>query len=86
MDIQMPEMDGITATRMIRERYGRENGPVIVAMTANAMTGVREQYLEAGMDDYISKPFKINDLEQIISKWSAVVQQRNAKAEGYAAG
>ncbi|MDX2284286.1 MAG: tetratricopeptide repeat protein [Bacteroidia bacterium] len=86
MDIQMPEMDGITATRVIRERYGREAGPVIVAMTANAMTGVREQYLEAGMDDYISKPFKLNDLEQIISKWSAVLQQRNAKAEGHAAG
>ena len=73
MDIQMPEMDGITATRKIIELYGPGRRPVIIAMTANAMIGVREEYLSAGMDDYISKPFKLQDLEEAIVKWGTKV-------------
>ena len=69
MDIQMPEMDGITATREIKSKLAGGQVPVIIAMTANAMSGVREEYLEAGMDDYISKPFKLVDLERAISSW-----------------
>ncbi|MEL6193512.1 MAG: tetratricopeptide repeat protein, partial [Bacteroidota bacterium] len=65
MDIQMPEMDGLTATENIIKRYGNDKRPVLVAMTANAMIGVREHYLRAGMDDYISKPFKLTDLELV---------------------
>lgn len=69
MDIQMPEMDGLTATKKILEKYSKEERPAIIAMTANAMIGVREQYLNEGMDDYISKPFKLQDLEKAIVHW-----------------
>lgn len=76
MDIQMPEMDGLTATRKIIEKFGPTNRPVVIAMTANAMTGVREQYLGAGMDDYISKPFKLEDLESVIVQWGSQILER----------
>jgi len=62
MDVQMPEMDGLEATRQICARWPREQRPSIIAMTANAMQGDREMCLEVGMDDYISKPIRIPDL------------------------
>ncbi|MEM9775982.1 MAG: ATP-binding protein [Chloroflexota bacterium] len=61
MDIQMPEMDGEEATTVIIERWGVDR-PYIIALTANAMVGDRQRYLDAGMDAYISKPVKIEDL------------------------
>ncbi len=67
MDIQMPEMDGYEATRRIRQN-GFKNVP-IVAMTANAMKGDRELCLEAGMNDYISKPIKREIVFQVLEKW-----------------
>lgn len=76
MDIQMPQKDGLTATTEIIETYGHAKRPIIVAMTANAMNGVREEYLEAGMDDYISKPFKLDDLEKAIVKWGSQILAR----------
>ncbi|MHC1708062.1 MAG: response regulator [Bacteroidales bacterium] len=66
MDIQMPEMDGIEATAGIIEKYG-DKRPFIVAMTANAMQGDREACLAAGMDEYISKPIKIDEVQRIIT-------------------
>ncbi|MGD0952709.1 MAG: ATP-binding protein [Methanotrichaceae archaeon] len=69
MDIQMPEMDGFETAKEIRRRWPNE--PVIVALTAYALDGDREKCLEAGMDDYIAKPVKINDLENILVKYSA---------------
>ena len=68
MDMQMPEMDGLTATREIRLRYPSARQPRIFALTANAVTGDRERCLAAGMDDYLSKPVKIESIEQLILK------------------
>ncbi|MGD0954643.1 MAG: PAS domain S-box protein [Methanotrichaceae archaeon] len=73
MDIKMPEMDGITATQVIR-KLRPENGPKIVAITAFALEGDREKCLEAGMDDYIAKPVKMNELADILEKYSAQLE------------
>ncbi|KAA3642837.1 MAG: response regulator [Chloroflexi bacterium] len=62
MDIQMPEMDGEEATRKIRARWPQEEQPYIVAMTANALQGDRENFLGIGMDNYVSKPVHIDEL------------------------
>jgi CheY-like chemotaxis protein len=67
MDVRMPEMDGLEATRIIRKRWP-DKGPKIVAITAYAMTGDRERCLEAGMDDYVSKPVRLQDLALVLSK------------------
>jgi CheY-like chemotaxis protein len=68
MDIQMPEMDGLEATRFIRTRLPSASQPRIIAMTAYAMKGDREQCLAAGMDDYIGKPVKIEDLKRVLER------------------
>ncbi len=67
MDIQMPEMDGLEATKIIRSRW--PNGPNIIAFTAYALEYSREVCLKAGMDDYISKPVKIDELAKTLSKY-----------------
>jgi CheY-like chemotaxis protein len=66
MDVQMPEMDGLEATKCIRRMLGRQ--PYIIAMTAHAMKGDREECLEAGMNDYVSKPVRIEDLQAAIER------------------
>ncbi len=69
MDMQMPEMDGLTATREIRRRYPAKRQPRIVALTANAVPGDRQRCLEAGMDDYVPKPAKLEHLHAVILKY-----------------
>jgi CheY-like chemotaxis protein len=76
MDVQMPEMDGLEATRFIRERQQDtsrfptyKSTIIIVAMTANAMPGDRERCISAGMDDYLAKPVRPEDVRRIIENW-----------------
>ncbi len=68
MDVQMPEMDGLTATQEIAKQWSSSSRPRIIAMTANAMQGDREKCLQAGMDDYISKPIRFEELKQALSQ------------------
>jgi len=68
MDVQMPEMDGLEATRRIRDLKELREQPHIIAMTANAMQGDREMCLAAGMDDYITKPIRTNELVESLLK------------------
>ena len=67
-DVQMPEMDGLEATRRILERWPRGERPWIVAMTAEAMSGDRERCLEAGMNDYLTKPIRVEELVAAIKR------------------
>lgn len=69
MDIQMPVMNGMEATKIICERYPESERPKIIAITANAMTGDRERYLSAGMVDYLPKPIKFKDVQSVLIKW-----------------
>ena len=68
MDVQMPEMDGLSATRAICDRYSVAERPYIIAMTANAMQGDRDRCLAAGMNDYVSKPIHVPQLVDALSK------------------
>lgn len=67
MDCQMPVMDGFEASRAIRALGGVQ--PIIVAVTANALTGEREKCLDAGMNDYLSKPFQAEQLVSLVKRW-----------------
>jgi CheY-like chemotaxis protein/anti-sigma regulatory factor (Ser/Thr protein kinase) len=69
LDVQMPEMDGYEAARRIRRRWTDAERPRLIAMTGNAMQGDREKCLEAGMDDYITKPFRPKELEAALLRW-----------------
>jgi PAS domain S-box-containing protein len=78
MDVQMPEIDGLEATRKIVEIYGKQR-PKIIAMTAFAMEGDKEKCFEAGMDDYVSKPLMIEEIQRMIEKWSKKPQNAALK-------
>jgi CheY-like chemotaxis protein len=70
MDMQMPEMDGISATAAIRGLSGPQRLVPIIALTGNALVGQRESCLAAGMNDYLSKPFEAPDFHAVIDRWS----------------
>jgi len=73
MDIQMPVMDGLEATRNIISNWPKDQRPYIIAMTANVMEGDKEKCLEAGMVDYLSKPIKFNEVQEALMKWGSVL-------------
>jgi signal transduction histidine kinase/CheY-like chemotaxis protein len=74
MDVQMPEMDGFEATRMLR--LCLEIQPVIIAMTANVMQGDRDDCIQSGMDDYISKPIEVDELLAKLMKWGQSIKDK----------
>ena len=76
MDVNMPNVDGYTATRMIRALDGEKSRVAIVAMTANAMEGDRDASLAAGMDDYLSKPIDRRRLGEMVERWSGKAASR----------
>lgn len=79
MDVQMPEMDGLEATRYIIEKFDPSRKPVIVAMTAFALEGDKAKCIEAGMDDYISKPFMVEEIVERIRKWGLAQNKKTAE-------
>jgi CheY-like chemotaxis protein len=78
MDVMMPEMDGLEATRTIRSNIDSTNQPIIIAVTANALKGDRELCLEAGMNDYISKPINTLELKALLVKYGEVILRKKA--------
>jgi CheY-like chemotaxis protein/HPt (histidine-containing phosphotransfer) domain-containing protein len=82
MDVMMPEMGGLEATRLIRERQKQDSqfpnykpSIIIVAMTASAMQGDREKCLAAGMDDYVAKPVRLEEVRKIVERWAVVASK-----------
>ena len=76
MDVQMPEMDGLEATRIICQEWTQERRPRLIAMTANVMQEDREAYLAAGMDDYVGKPIQVGELVNALNKCRPLVETR----------
>jgi PAS domain S-box-containing protein len=70
MDVQMPEMDGLDATRKIRQMTPTKDGPYVIAMTANAMQGDEEICIVAGMNEYLTKPIRMADLKLALDRWA----------------
>ncbi len=81
MDMQMPVMDGLDATRLIRAELAPGQQPFIVAMTANAMADDQETCLAAGMDAYLSKPVRAHELQAMLAKVGAFISHRSERSE-----
>lgn len=82
MDVQMPKMDGVRATEIIRENYDKTIP--IIALTANALKGKREEYIKAGMNDYIAKPYNEEKMIAVIANWLHKSEQNAAAPVGFA--
>jgi CheY-like chemotaxis protein/HPt (histidine-containing phosphotransfer) domain-containing protein len=81
MDVEMPEMDGLTAARHISQEWSSQERPYIIALTAYAMTGDREKCLQAGMNDYITKPLRETELLKALQKAEASFGRQGDKGE-----
>jgi signal transduction histidine kinase/CheY-like chemotaxis protein len=76
MDIQMPVMNGIEATQAIYKKYSPVERPYIIAVTANAMPGDKARFLEAGMSDYLPKPIRFKEVQEVLIHWGRKIQER----------
>jgi CheY-like chemotaxis protein len=83
MDCRMPRLDGFDATRQVRRREPVGRRVPIIAMTASAMEGERERCLASGMDDYLTKPVDIGELERVIRDWALPEQEESPAVEGH---
>lgn len=81
MDIQMPVLDGLEATRRIAGMFSHGRRPVIVAVTANALQGDRERYLAAGMDDYLPKPIKLEEMRAMLERHAPLASERGPRRD-----
>jgi CheY-like chemotaxis protein len=81
MDVQMPDMDGLEASRIIGKEWPTQQRPRIVAMTANAMQGDREECLAAGMDDYLTKPIQVKALQEVLERTGLWAKRRSQPLE-----
>jgi PAS domain S-box-containing protein len=77
MDVHMPEMDGLEASRRIVSKWREDERPIIVALTADALKGDRDKCVEAGMDDYLTKPVRMEEVRKGLERWSVLVQRKN---------
>ncbi|MEM7357330.1 MAG: response regulator, partial [Acidobacteriota bacterium] len=82
LDVQMPELDGLETARHIRAHWPSPSGPWLIAVTANAIRGDREKCLAAGMDDYVSKPLKSDDLRAALERYRDTVPASPRAARG----
>lgn len=80
MDVEMPEMDGPTATRALRTTLPADHQPVVVAVTAHAISGSRQQFIDAGMDDVLTKPIRLGEITELLSRLGSLRDAR--KIEG----
>jgi CheY-like chemotaxis protein len=69
MDMQMPNLDGLGATRAIRHMEGANRRTPIIAVTASALSGEREKCIDADLDDFISKPYSMTELQTVLARW-----------------
>jgi signal transduction histidine kinase/CheY-like chemotaxis protein/HPt (histidine-containing phosphotransfer) domain-containing protein len=86
MDVEMPVMDGLEATRSIRRELGPGEQPIIIGTTAYAMEEDRKRCLESGMNDHLSKPIRLTDLQQRISRWGHLLRKEQAVVAGLSGG
>src|SRR5207245_4931442 len=86
MDVQMPEMDGLEASRRIRRTLGPGSRPRVIAMTAHALQGDRERCFEAGMDDYLTKPLDLDALSEALAKSVPLTRSPGEEQAGGPAG
>jgi CheY-like chemotaxis protein len=75
MDIHMPEMDGLEASQKIQQLYAPHLRPRIIALSADTLTALREQCVAAGIEEFISKPFRVEDLKRVVASLGPRAQQ-----------
>jgi signal transduction histidine kinase/ActR/RegA family two-component response regulator len=80
MDVEMPVLDGLAATRALRAEFPPGRQPAVIAVTAHAVAGVRDEYLQAGMDECLTKPIRLDELMDVLSRWPEFRKQRAASS------